>query len=90
MGLNYRDLTPAEDVLRNLELSRRRALSMQTRYVRCPYCRRILAVVPVGQTDMMFPKCQKCKFEGPLDPRYFRRMKPYPKRFERPWKAPIR
>jgi hypothetical protein len=90
MALRYRDLTPSEDVLRNLDRSRRKAALIKTRYVRCPYCKRILAVVPVGQTDMMFPKCQKCKFEGPLDPRYFRRMKAYWKRTERPQKVPIR
>ena len=90
MALNYRDLTPPEDVRLNLERSRRRAAAIKTRDVRCPYCRRILAVVPVGQTDMMFLKCQKCKFSGPLDPRYFRRMKTYRDCIRKPRNRSIR
>lgn len=90
MAVSYRNFTPSEDVLRNLELSRMKAASIQTRDVRCPYCGRLIAVVPVGQTDMIFPKCQKCKFDGPLDPRYFRRMKAYRKSFGRPWRKPLR
>ena len=90
MAVSYRNYTPSEDVLRNLELSRMKAAFIQTRDVRCPYCHRLIAVVPVGQTDMIFPKCQKCKFDGPLDPRYFRRMKAYRKSFGRPWRKPLR
>ena len=90
MSVSYKSYTPSADVLRNLELSRRKAASIRIRDVRCPYCHRLIAVIPVGQTDMIFPKCQKCKFDGPLDPRYFRRMRSYRKCNARPWKKPIR
>ena len=90
MALTYRQYTPSGEVLRKLELSRRRAAAVRTRAVRCPYCNRLIAIVPVNQTDMIFPKCQKCKFDGPLDPRYFRRMKSYPKHYLRPAKKPVR
>lgn len=90
MAVTYRQYMPSEDVLRKLALSRRRAASVRTRAVRCPYCNRLIAVVPVNQTDMIFPKCQRCKFDGPLDPRYFRRMKSYPKHHMRLAKKPVR
>ena len=90
MALNYRELTPSEDVRRNLERSRRKAALIKTREVRCPYCKRIVAIVPIGQTDMMFPKCQKCKFSGPLDPRYFRRMRTYQDYLRKPKNRAIR
>lgn len=77
MAVSYRSYSPSDDVLRKLEYSRRKAAAIRTREVHCPYCRRLIAIVPVDQTDMIFPKCQKCKFDGPLDPRFFRRMKAY-------------
>ena len=77
MAVNYRNCPLPEEVLLKLEESRKKASGIQTREVRCPYCRRLIAIVPAGQTDMIFAKCQKCKFDGPLDPRFFRRMKPY-------------
>lgn len=91
MGLSYRDYSPSEDVMQKLDLSRRRAAEVQTRDVRCPYCHRLIAIIPVDQTDLIFPKCQKCKFDGPLDPRYFRRMKAYRDYLgSRHWKKPVR
>ena len=91
MGLSYREYSPSEDVLRNLERSRMEALKVQTRDVKCPYCHQLIAIIPVGQTDLIFPKCQKCKFNGPLDPRYFRRMKAYRDCLgSRHWKKPVR
>ena len=91
MGLSYRDYSPSEDVMRKLDLSRRRAAEVQTRDVSCPYSHRLIAIIPGGQKDLIFPKCQKCKFDGPLDPRYFRRMKAYRDYLgSRHWKKPVR
>jgi hypothetical protein len=41
----------------------------------CPICGFLVQIIPVTQTDIVFAKCHKCKFTGPLDPAYFRRMK---------------
>lgn len=91
MAVNYRNYTPSDDVLQRLAWSRERASTMETRDVYCPYCHRRIAVVPVGDTGVIFPKCQKCKFNGPLDLRYFRRMKAYRNYYyDRPWKKPVR
>ena len=90
MAVNYRGHTPSKEVLLKLEQSRKKAFRSQTREVHCPYCGRLLAIVPVGQRDMIFAKCQKCKFDGPLDPRFFRRMRSCRKDTLKIRKKPIR
>ena len=65
----------SQDVLYRLELSRQRADEVQTREMHCPICGFLVQIIPVTQTDIVFAKCHKCKFTGPLDPAYFRRMK---------------
>ena len=65
----------SQDVLHRLELSRQRADEVQTREMHCPMCGFLVQIIPVTQTDIVFAKCHKCKFTGPLDPAYFRRMK---------------
>ena len=62
-------------MLHRLELSRQRADEVQTREMHCPMCGFLVQIIPVTQTDIVFAKCHKCKFTGPLDPAYFRRMK---------------
>ena len=76
-SVNPKYRQPGPDVLRKLELSRQEAKKIRTRKMHCPFCGFLLRIVPEGQTDMVFVKCQKCKFEGPLSPAYFRRMKKY-------------
>lgn len=77
MNFNPRYPAPSDEVLRKLELSRMEAEQLETRDMKCPICGFRVRTIPVSQTDMVFVKCQKCKFEGPLSPAYFRRMKRY-------------
>ena len=65
----------SQDVIRRLELSRQKAGGVETREMHCPICGFLVQIIPVTQTDVVFVKCHKCKFTGPLDPAYFRRMK---------------
>lgn len=66
---------PSQETLRRLELSRQKAGGVRTREMHCPICGFLVQIIPVTQTDIVFAKCHKCKFTGPLDPAYFRRMK---------------
>ena len=72
---NPRYSTPSPDVLRKLELSRLEAEKVRTREMRCPFCGFLLRIIPVTQTDIVFVKCRKCKFDGALSPAYFRRIR---------------
>ena len=74
---NPRYNTPSPDVLRKLELSRLEAENVKTREMRCPICGFLLRIIPVTQTDIVFVKCRKCKFDGALSPAYFRRIRNY-------------
>ena len=67
--------TPSPEILRRLELSRRKAAGIRVRVMQCPVCGFAVSRIPVTQTDMVFARCRKCKFTGPLDPAYFRRAK---------------
>ena len=69
----FKPLSP--DVIKRLELSRLEAEKVRTREMRCPICGFLVRIIPVTQTDIVFVKCRKCKFEGALSPAYFRRMK---------------
>ena len=66
---------PSPDTLRKLDLSRQRAETVQTREMHCPICGFLVQIIPVTQTELVFVRCRKCKFTGPLDPAYFRRMR---------------
>ncbi|MCC3403754.1 hypothetical protein FYJ53_16445 [Eubacterium sp. BL-380-WT-2B] len=46
-----------------------------SREMRCPICGFKVTDVPLTQTEVVYVRCRKCKFEGPLSPAYFRRMK---------------
>ena len=74
---NPRYRTPSPDVMRKLELSRLEAEKVRTREMRCPFCGFLLRIIPVTQTDIVFVKCRKCKFDGALSPAYFRRIRRY-------------
>ncbi len=67
--------SPSPDTLLKLELSRKKAEHVATRELNCPICGFLVQIIPVTQTELVFVKCRKCKFTGPLDPAYFRRMK---------------
>ena len=79
---------PCEDIQRKLLLSMEAAEEVGSREMRCPICGFKVTDVPLTQTEVVYVRCRKCKFEGPLSPAYFRRMKrknyaytgPYPKR----------
>lgn len=75
MNPRYRE--PAPDILEKLELSRQAAENVRTREMRCPRCGFLVQIIPVTQKEVVFVKCQKCKFEAPLSPVHFRRMKRY-------------
>lgn len=66
---------PSPETLRKLELSRKKAETVATREMRCPMCGFLVQIIPVTQTELVFVRCRKCKFTGPLDPAYFRRMR---------------
>lgn len=66
---------PSPDVLHKLELSRKHAARVDIREMHCPICGFLVQIIPVTQTEVVFVKCRKCKFCGPLDPAYFRRIK---------------
>lgn len=66
---------PSPETLRKLELSRQRAETVETREMHCPICGFLVQIIPVTQTELVFVRCRKCKFTGPLDPAYFRRMR---------------
>ena len=80
MLFNPRFREPSPDVLQKLKLSRERAANLRTRKMKCPVCGTLVQVIPVSQREVVFVKCRKCKFTGPLDPAYFRRQKRYPSR----------
>ncbi|MBR6379897.1 MAG: hypothetical protein IKS02_08050, partial [Fibrobacter sp.] len=66
---------PAPEILHRLALSRQKAEQLVTREMRCPICGFLVQIIPVTQKEIVFVKCHKCKFSGPLDPAYFRRQK---------------
>lgn len=76
-GFNPHYPAPSAEVLVRLRRSELEAEQITTRDLRCPICNFWVAKIPVKQTDLVFVKCQKCKFQGALSPAYFRRMKRY-------------
>ena len=71
--LRFRE--PAPEILHKLALSKQKADTLVTREMHCPICGFLVQIIPVTQTEIVFVKCKKCKFSGPLDPAYFRRQK---------------
>ena len=72
---NPRYRAPSPEIARRLELSRLEAEKVETRRMNCPICGRMVSLIPVTQTEIVFVKCHKCKFEGALSPAYFRRIR---------------
>lgn len=80
MSFNPRFPTPSPEVQEKLRLSMKAAEGIETRYLLCPVCQFKVRKVPVGVKEIVFVKCQKCKFEGVLHTAYFRRMRSYHRR----------
>lgn len=72
---------PSDEVMMRLRQSELEAEMVETRDMKCPICNFWIAKIPVAQTDVVFVKCQKCKFKGVLSPAYFRRMKRHRKKY---------
>lgn len=77
LTFNPRFPTPSAEVQRRILLSREVAEKAGFREMRCPVCGFKVTDVPLTQTEVVYVKCRKCKFEGPLSPAYFRRLKRY-------------
>lgn len=75
LKFNPRYPIPCEEVQRKLLLSMEAAEAVGSREMRCPICGFKVTDVPLTQTEVVYVKCRKYKFEGPLSPAYFRRMK---------------
>lgn len=71
---------PSAEVQRKLRLSRLEAENIVTRDIRCPVCDFPVARIPASQKEIVFVKCHKCKFIGPLSPAHFRRLRRYHER----------
>lgn len=74
---NSRYPAPSPEIARRLQLSREEAETIRTREMHCPICGFLVRIIPENQTEMVYVYCRKCKFDGPLSPAYFRRMKRY-------------
>ena len=63
---------PDEETLRKLELSKREAAGLVRREVMCPICGfRIMSAYT--REGCVRVKCRRCKFDGPISLRWFRR-----------------
>lgn len=67
--------SPSPEVLRLLELSKLEVENMDKRDLRCPICGYRIVGLYADRTGHAEVKCQKCKFEGPVNLSYFRRQK---------------
>ncbi len=66
---------PTEENLRKLELSRKEASGLSLRDIKCPICGyRIMSAYTTE--GCVLARCRKCKFEGVLSLRWFRRQTP--------------
>ena len=75
MSFNPRYPVPSQEVQEKLRLSMKAAEELETRYMLCPVCNFKVRKIPITQTEVVFVKCQKCKFEGVLSPAYFRTLR---------------
>ncbi len=66
---------PTEENLRKLELSRKEVSGLSLRDIKCPICGyRIMSAYTTE--GCVLARCRKCKFEGVLSLRWFRRQTP--------------
>ena len=69
----YGTLTP--EIEEKLLMSRRDAENAVKHFLCCPVCGYRINEVYRDDKPLIQVKCRKCKFEGPLNMAYFRRMK---------------
>ncbi len=71
---DHRFAPPSEENLIKLELSRQEAAGLTRREIKCPVCsyRIMSAYTTEGCVKV---KCRRCKFEGIISLRWFRRQK---------------
>ena len=68
---------PDEETKEKLYLSQIQAEGKNTRKVKCPVCGFTLFAIPEDQKFVIYIKCRKCKYNGPLSTAYFRRIRSY-------------
>lgn len=66
---------PSKETLEKLLLSRMEVENLQRRTIKCPICSFTASITYGDCTGHTNIKCQKCKFEGPINLAFFRRMK---------------
>lgn len=77
LRFNPRFPEPSPETQRLILLSFEEASAKGSRVMRCPVCGFKVTDVPLTQTEPVYVRCGKCKFQGALSPAYFRRMKRY-------------
>lgn len=63
---------PGEDVIKKLILSQREYEALEKKPLKCPICGFPLIGLSADRHGIVAVKCQKCKFEGPINLAYFR------------------
>ena len=78
---------PKEENLEKLARSNEDAKELERHEVHCPICGMLRAYTIGEKKGIVQMKCTRCKYDGPINLAYFRRLKPYRKhvRFE-PWR----
>ena len=78
---------PKEESLEKLARSMEEAKAQEKHEIRCPICGMLKAYAFGEKKGTVQMKCSRCKYEGPMNLAYFRRLKAYRKhvRFE-PWR----
>lgn len=66
LRFNPRYLVSCEEIQRKLLLSMEAAEAVGSREMRCPICGFKVTDVPLTQTEVVFVKYRKCKFEDHL------------------------
>ena len=69
-GPRFRE--PDEEVRRKLALSKEEYEKAEKKPLRCPVCGYKLIGASAVRSGLVEVKCQKCKFEGPMNLAYFR------------------
>ena len=67
-----RFVLPDGEVLRKLELSAEEYAKAEKKPLRCPVCGYRILGASADRSGIVEIKCQKCKFEGPVNLAYFR------------------
>ena len=65
---------PTEEALKKLALSIQEAAALEKHEVHCPICNFLVVGIYGEKKGNINVKCQKCKYNGPLNLSYFRKM----------------